>query len=96
MIGRPGGYAVTSSRSNGLESNYVKQWLLRKFALFFVPREATETKGGQLITPLTKDLKVLYLRIILNGEKEKEPTILMGKLFDIQVKKEWEKFVSIR
>lgn len=91
-IGRPGGYAVTSRKSSGLESNYVKQWLMRSFAVFFAPKERTETRGGQIITPLQPDLKTLYLRISLDSESQKEPYILFGSLYDIKSKKEWEKF----
>ena len=92
VIGKPGGYGINSKRSAGLESNYVKLWLLRKFAVFFVPQESTEKKGGQLITPINKDLKVIYLRFMLNGTNIKEPEIIMGVLHDIKTKNKWEKF----
>ncbi|TAL75082.1 MAG: hypothetical protein EPN88_03390 [Bacteroidetes bacterium] len=92
LIGKPGGYGVTSRGSSGLESNYVKQWTMRKFAVFFTPRDKTDSKGGVGITPVTKDLKILYLRIVLNDESEKEPKILIGSIYDIHSKKGWEKF----
>lgn len=95
LIGKPGGYGVTSRGSSGLESNYVKQWTMRKFAVFFVPKEKTETKAGQIITPLTKELKILYLRLVLNDESEKEPKILIGSISDIHSKKGWEKFEQL-
>jgi len=92
VIGKPGGYAVSSKSSSGLESKYVKLWLLRKFAVFFVPQESTEKKGGQLITKINKDLKVIYLRFKLNDTALKEPEIIMGVLHDIETKNKWEKF----
>jgi len=95
IIGKPGGYGINAKGSRGLESNFVKLWLLRKFAVFFVPVEITEKKGGQLITQLTKELKVLYLRVTLNGEDSKEPEVLMGVLGDIETKNDWGKFEHI-
>jgi hypothetical protein len=92
VIGKPGGYGVTNRGSCGLESNYVKQWLMRKFAVFFVPKEYTEKKGDQVITPITDNLKILYLRISLQDDSEKEPKICVGSVFDIHSKKGWEKF----
>jgi len=92
VIGKPGGYGINSKRSAGLESNLVKLWLLRKFAVFFVPQESTEKKGGQLITPINKDLKVIYLRFKLNGPDIKEPEVIMGVLHDIETKNKWGKF----
>ncbi len=95
IIGKPGGYGINAKGSRSLESNFVKLWLLRKFAVFFVPEEITEKKGGQLITQLTKELKVLYLRGTLNGEDSKEPEVLMGVLGDIETKNDWGKFEHI-
>jgi hypothetical protein len=95
IIGKPGGYGVTSRGSSGLESNYVKQWIMRKFAVFFAPKDKTESKAGQIITPITKDLKILYMRIVLNDESEKEPKILIGIIYDINTKKGWEKFEQL-
>jgi hypothetical protein len=68
---------------------------MRKFAVFFTPRDKTDSKGGAVITPVTKDLKILYLRIVLNDESEKEPKILIGSIYDIHSKKGWEKFEQL-
>lgn len=95
LIGKPAGYGVTNRGSSGLESNYVKQWIMRKFAIFFISKEKTESKAGQIITPLTKDLKVLYMRIVLNDESEKEPKIIIGSIYNIHSKKGWEKFEQL-
>jgi len=95
VIGRSSGYSVTVYRSTGLESNNVKAWLFRKLAVFFVPEERTKSKGGQTITAFDNNLKVLYLRIILNSEKSNEPVVYSGVLHDIQKKPRatyWNKF----
>ncbi|MBW2004380.1 MAG: hypothetical protein JRI72_07145 [Deltaproteobacteria bacterium] len=84
LIGKPGGgYAITGRRSMGLESVNVNLWLLRKFAVFFVPEDKTEVKGGQLITNIDDDLKVLYLRIVLSNKDIEEPAVYSGVLHDI-------------
>ncbi|GFP32571.1 hypothetical protein HKBW3S42_00875 [Candidatus Hakubella thermalkaliphila] len=68
VIGRPAGYGISARSSTGLESNNVSLWLLKKFAVFFVSEEKTKLERGQTITELHKDLKVLYLRIVLNDK----------------------------
>jgi hypothetical protein len=53
------------------------------------------TLKGQQITPIDPKLKLLYFRFILNDDKIKEPKILFGVFYDINVKgvnKESEKF----
>jgi len=92
IIGRPGGYGITARRSSGLESNNVNLWLLRKFAVFFVPEDKTEVKGGQLITKIDENLKVLYLRIVLNNSKIDEPMVCSGVLYNIYKKTQGEKW----
>lgn len=86
IIGRPGGYSITARRSSGLESNNVNLWLLRKFAVFFVPEDKTVVKGGQLITKIDENLKILYLRTVLNDKNISEPVIYSGVLYSIQKK----------
>jgi len=86
VIGRPGGYAITAKRSLGLEATNVNLWPLRKFAVFFVPKEKTQTKGGQVETKIDSSLKVLYLRVVLNDRDITEPVVYSGVLYNIQVK----------
>ena len=86
IIGKPGGYSVTARSSTGLESVNVNLWLLRKFAVFFVPEDKTEVKGGQLITKIDDDLKVLYLRIVLSNKDIEEPAVYSGVLYNIHKK----------
>jgi len=86
IIGKPGGYSVTTRSSTGLESVNVNLWLLRKFAVFFVPEDKTERKGGQAITKIDENLKVLYLRILLNDKSVNEPTLYSGVLYNIHNK----------
>ena len=86
IIGKPGGYGITARRSSGLESTNVNLWLLRKFAVFFVPEDRTEVKGGQLVTKINEDLKILYLRIVLRDKSIDEPAVYSGVLYNIQKK----------
>ena len=86
IIGKPGGYSVTTRSSTGLESVNVNLWLLRKFAVFFVPEDKAERKGGQAITKIDENLKVLYLRILLNDRSVNEPTLYSGVLYNIHKK----------
>ena len=90
IIGRPAGYQISVKTSSGLETNNVKLWLFRKFGVFFVPEEETKIVGGQTFTLMRKDLKLIYLRIVLNNSREIEPKIYSGVIFDIW-KKESEK-----
>jgi hypothetical protein len=90
VIGRPAGYHVSVKSSSGLETHNVKLWLFRKFGVFFVPEEETKKVGGQTITLMHKDLKLIYLRIVLNDSKVVEPNIYSGVIFDIW-RKESEK-----
>jgi hypothetical protein len=94
VIGRPAGYGISTVRSTGLESNYVMSWMLRKFSVFFVPEDRTKIIGGQTITPLDKNLKVLYFRVLLNDKEIGEPLIYSGPLYDIKKKPDikWTKF----
>lgn len=84
VIGKPSGYGITVRRSAGLEANNVNLWLFTKLAVFFVPEERTEIRGGQQITKIDDDLKVLYLRIVLQDENE--PTVYSGILHSMKNK----------
>ncbi|MFH1422927.1 MAG: hypothetical protein ABIH42_09490, partial [Planctomycetota bacterium] len=81
IIGKPSGYGITVRKSSGLEANNVNLWLFTKLAVFFVPEDMTETRGGQQITKIDNDLKVLYLRIDL--QHEDEPKVYSGILHSI-------------
>ena len=93
VIGKSGGSGISSMSSRGLEPNNVKLWLLKKFSVFFVPEEKTVIRGGTTITKIDKDLKVLYLRIVLYDKTIKEPTVYSGALYNIEMKLE-NKFIS--
>jgi len=84
IIGRPSGYGITSKSSTGLEASSVPTWLLKKFAVFFVEEDITETKGGATNTKLDPSLKVIYLRLLLDDPKVQEPTIYSGVLYRIE------------
>ncbi len=85
-IGRPGGYGITTNRSAGLETVNVELWPLRKMAVFFVPKESTQVKGGQTITSIGPKTKVIYLRIVLDGKNISQPLVYAGVLFDFKKK----------
>jgi len=87
IIGKPSGYGISTRSSTGLESNNVMLWLLKKLAVFFVPEDRTEVKGGQTITKIDVELKVLYLRIILSDKNFNEPIVYSGVLHKIHQKK---------
>jgi hypothetical protein len=94
VIGKPGGYGISSVSSRGLDANNVRVWLLKKFSVFFVPEEKTEYKGGAHTTKIDKDLKVLYLRIVLCDKTIKEPTVYSGMLYNIQRNPEAKKITK--
>ena len=97
IIGRPSGYGVTTRSSTGLEPNYVRMRLLKKFGVFFVEEEKTELKSGQTSTLLSKEMKLLYTRIVLEDPKYAEPVIMSGVLYGIEKKPnvKWTKFEHI-
>lgn len=96
IIGRPSGYGISSRSSVGLEQDNVRLWLLRKFAVFFVPEEFSNKNGGQTITNINKDLRVIYIRIILNDSDIKQPKLYSGVLASIKSKKDnWKKFEKL-
>ena len=86
IIGRSGGYAISARSSSGLETNNVYLWPLRKFSVFFVPEDYTAIKGGQTITRFVDNLKVIYLRIILDDKDLTEPLVYSGVLYDFKRK----------
>jgi len=90
IIGKSGRSGISSTSSKGLEPNNVKLWLLKKFSVFFVPKEKIALRGGGTITKIDKDLKILYLRIVLYDKNIKEPTVYSGVLYDIEKKPETE------
>jgi hypothetical protein len=80
IFGRSGGYAITARSSNGLEPSLVNLWMYKKMAVFFVPKASTETPTGKTTTRIKKDLKILYMRIILDDKDIPEPTVYYGVL----------------
>ena len=88
VIGKPSGYGISTTSSRGLEVSNVRLWLLKKFSVFFIPEEKTALRGGGTITKIDKDLKILYLRIVLNDKNIKEPAVYFGVLYNIQKKPE--------
>jgi len=84
VIGRPKGYQISSRSSSGLEPVNVNLWLLKKFGIFFAPKDEIGFERGQTKLSIEIGAKVLYLRVILNDKAISEPTIYSGVLYDIQ------------
>jgi len=85
------GYAISGRSSNGLELNNVNFWLLRKFGVAFVEETNTELKKGQNFTEINQDLKVIYIRIVLDDKNESAPQLIFGVLYEIEKHKDWIK-----
>ena len=94
IIGRPSGYGISARSSTGLESNNVGLWLLREFAVFFIPENKKKITGGVTQTNIDKKLRVLYVRIVLNDKNVLSPTIYSGVLHDIETKPQGERFIK--
>ncbi len=92
VIGKPGGYQITTRTSEGLDSTNVTRWPLRKFSVFFVPEEFTKQTGGVTNTSFVKGLKVIFIRVIFDEKEIAEPYIIAGVLYNIVGKhKIWPK-----
>lgn len=88
QILRPSGYGINTSKSTGLEINYVNSWLIRKFGVAFVEEPFTESNAGVTSTKILPKLKALYFRVILNDKTQKEPRLIYCVFHDIEKKKE--------
>jgi hypothetical protein len=99
IIGRPSGYGITTRSSTGLESNQVVMWSVEKFGVFFLEEDLTNIKSGTTNTTIDPNLKVIYIRIILNSQDLVEPTIYYGVFHAFQKKSlpsEWpQKFENV-
>jgi len=80
VISKPGGYGITTRGSNSLDN--VNFWLLKKFSVFFIPEEFTETKEATS-TKFNDKLKIIILRFVLDDKDITEPKVYIGVLFDI-------------
>jgi hypothetical protein len=86
VIGRPSGYHVSTRSSTGLETNYVNLWLMRKLSVCFIPDSLTKKEKGQTFTDIIPQLKVIYVRFVLEGNDIDEPEIQFGILHNISKK----------
>jgi hypothetical protein len=82
VIGRSGGYSISTRNSTGLEPALVNLWIYKKLAVLFVPKQSTILHQGLTITSFNKNSKVLYMRIILDDKDQPEPKIYTGVLYD--------------
>lgn len=84
VIGKPSGYGIVTKSSTGLDPSSVNQWLRRKLSVFFVPKGSTKD-GSQTNTQVDDNLRVIYLRIVLNDDaKDFQPLVYSGVLSDIK------------
>jgi len=91
QILKTSGYAISGRSSNGLEANNVIFWLLRKFGVAFVEETKTELKKGQNFTEINQDLKVIYIRVVLDDKNESAPQLIFGVFYEIEKHKDWIK-----
>ena len=91
-IGKPSGYGISTRSSTGLETNNVSLWVMRRFAVCFIPEAQTKIAGGQSVTELHDELRILYLRFVLNGKNVTEPAVYSGVLRDIKTGPRGQKF----
>lgn len=91
VIGRPAGYGISTKSSTGLESTNVNFWLLKRFAVFFIPEDMTKLQGGRTVTPISDHLVILYLRFILNDREDTPPAVYSGIFHSIEAKADWFK-----
>ena len=82
MIGKQRGYQISASSSLGLKNP--EQWIYKKLCAFFVPASMTKRAGGRTETSFGKDLKIIYLLIILSEERLKTPQIAIGVLSEFK------------
>ena len=90
-ICRPGGYGVTARGSTGLESVFVNMWLMRKLAVAFIPEILIKMEKGQTHTEISKDLRVLYLRVVLDDTAIDQPKLYTGYFTNFEVNKAGER-----
>lgn len=93
-ICRPSGYGITARGSTGLESIYVNMWLMRRLAVAFIPEIMTKMEKGQTYTDLNKDLRALYVRIVLDDNLIDQPKLHTGYFTNIVVNKAGERWIK--
>lgn len=86
VIGKVAGYSISTRQSKGLERFNIPYWLVKKLAVFFIPESFTSYEKGNTNTKITPDLKLIYIRIVLEDNDLKEPKIYAGVLHHISAK----------
>ena len=81
-IGKQRGYQISASGSLALKNP--DQWMYKKLCAYFVPASLTKEVGGRTETSFGKDLKIIYLLIILSEERLKTPQIAIGVLSEFK------------
>ena len=78
IIGRPGGYQVTTRTSTGLEPVNVEYWMPKTFTVFFRPGE--QTAQSVTNTKFHESLRLLLIHIDLFRKDVNKPRIIFGCL----------------
>jgi hypothetical protein len=86
VIGKVAGYSISTRQSKGLERFNIPYWMVRKLAVFFIPEGFTNNEKGNTNTKITPNLKLIYIRIVLDDKDLKEPKIYAGVLHHISAK----------
>jgi len=90
VMGKGGGYAVTSPRGWGLESP--DQWVAKRIGVFFVQSKDTKQVSGT-ITSFKPGLKVLCLGLTFRDKNVKSLRVILATLYDMENKSStWKKF----
>lgn len=83
IIGKVSGYSISTRQSKGLERFNIPYWMVKKFAVFFISEEFTEIEKGNTNTKISPNLKLIYIRIVLDDKDLREPKIYAGVLHHI-------------
>jgi len=89
------GYAVSTSRSSGLEPHNVKQWMSRTLTVGYCPKKVHTKQGTPL--PITARTRVLILHIVLHDADKNAPKVWFGRMTAAKGKKgqaDFEKLLS--
>lgn len=84
LIGRPRGYGITVGSSTGLD--FPDWWWYKKFSVFFVPKNYVEKQSGRTKTIFKKDLKIIYLIVVISDKDISKPKVALGVLYNIENK----------
>jgi len=82
IMGQQRGYQISASSSLGL--NNPDQWIYKKLGAYFVPENMIKVIGGRTETSFSKDLKVIYILMVLSGDELRTPKATFAVLSDFK------------